>query len=85
MRDGKRAAVSAALAIGFWVAAWLQALAAFVVVLLVLAALPAPVAVRIGAPLCIATVGLLGYATARALRRRHASPAGVPVTRQDAH
>jgi hypothetical protein len=84
VRDGNPAARSAALVVGFWLAAWLQVVAALIVVLLVLALLPGSVALRVGAPLCIATVGILGYATARALRLRHASPAGVPVTRPDA-
>ena len=84
MREGNRATRSAALVAGFWLIAWAQVVAALAIVLLVLALLPAAVAVRIGAPLCIATAGLLWFATSRALRVRHATPAGVPVTRADA-
>lgn len=84
MGDGRRAAWSAALLAGFWLAAWLQVVLAIAVVLGVLMLLPSEVALRVGAPLCIATAGLLGFATARALRIRRAAPAGVPVTRQDA-
>jgi Zn-dependent protease with chaperone function len=84
VRDGNRAAVSAALLVGFLVVAWLQVLAALLVVLLVLALLPGSAAVRVTVPLAVATGGLLWYATARALRLRRPSPAGVAVTRQDA-
>ena len=59
MREGNRATRSAALVAGFWLIAWAQVVAALAIVLLVLALLPAAVAVRIGAPLCIATAGLL--------------------------
>jgi hypothetical protein len=84
VREGNRATRSAALVAGFWLAAWLQVVAALAVVLLILALLTPAAAVRIGAPLCIATAGLLWFATSRALRVRHATPAGVPVTRADA-
>ena len=84
MRDGTRAARSAVLLLGFWLAAWLQVAAALAAVMMILALLPGSVALRVGAPLCIATAGLLGFATTRALRVRQATPAGVPVTRADA-
>ncbi|MGX6602293.1 M48 family metalloprotease [Micromonosporaceae bacterium Da 78-11] len=84
MRDGTRAALSAAMLAGFWLVAWLQVAAVLILVSVALVLLPGTVALRVGAPLCIATAGLLGYATVRALRLRHASPAGVPVTRADA-
>lgn len=84
MQDGARSARSAALLLGFWLAAWLQVAAALVAVMLILALLPGSVALRVGAPFCIATAGLLGFATTRALRVRQATPAGVPVTRADA-
>ena len=84
MRDGNRATRSAALLAGFWLVAWAQVVVALGLVLLVLALLPASVALRIGAPLCIAPAGLLWFATSRALRVRHATPAGVPVGRADA-
>jgi hypothetical protein len=84
VREGNRATRSAALVAGFGLIAWAQVAAALAVVLLILVLLPASVALRIGAPLCIATAGLLWFATSRALRVRHATPAGVPVTRADA-
>jgi hypothetical protein len=84
VHEGNRATRSAALVAGFGLIAWTQVLAALAVVLLVLALLPAAVAVRIGAPLCIATAGLLWFATSRALKVRPATPAGVAVTRTDA-
>jgi hypothetical protein len=84
VREGNRATRSAALVAGFGLIAWGQVVAALAIVLLILALLPSAVAVRIGAPLCIATAGLLWFATSRALRVRPATPAGVPVTRADA-
>jgi Zn-dependent protease with chaperone function len=84
VRDGRRAVSSAALLAGFLVVAWLQVLAALLVVLLVLALLPGPAAVRVAIPLAIATGGVLWFTTARALRLRRPSPAGVPITRTDA-
>jgi hypothetical protein len=84
VRDGKQATVSAALLAGFLAVACLQVLGALLVVLLVLALLPGAAAVRVAVPLAIATGGLLWYATVRALRLRHPSPAGVRVTRRDA-
>jgi Zn-dependent protease with chaperone function len=84
LRDGNRAAFSAAMLAGFWLIAWLQVAVVLVVVLVVLSLLPGGLALRAAAPLCVATAGLLGYATVRALRLRRATPAGVPVTRTDA-
>jgi len=84
LRDSTPAARSAVMLLGFWLAAWLQVAAALASVMVVLALLPGSVALRVGAPLCIATAGLLGFATTRALRVRQATPAGVPVARADA-
>jgi Zn-dependent protease with chaperone function len=84
LRDSTRAARSAALVAGFWLTAWLPAVAALLAVLVVLALLPGSLAVRVGAPLCIAVGGPLWYAAVRALRIRHPGPAGVAVTRADA-
>ncbi|MEU8814682.1 hypothetical protein [Actinoplanes sp. NPDC048796] len=75
---------SAAMLVGFLVAAWLQVVAALVLVLVVLDLLPGTVAVQVAVPLAIATAGLLCYATIRALRLRRPTPAGVPVTRAQA-
>ncbi|MEV4345765.1 M48 family metalloprotease [Actinoplanes sp. NPDC049596] len=75
---------SAAMLAGFLAAAWLQVVAALAIVLVVLDLLPGTVAVQVAVPLAIATAGLLGYATVRALRLRRPTPAGVPVTRADA-
>ncbi|GAA2630441.1 M48 family metallopeptidase [Paractinoplanes durhamensis] len=84
MRDGNRATVTAAMFAGFLLVAWLQVMAALLIVLLVLKVLPGAAAVRIALPLVIATAGLLWYATVRALRLRRPSLAGVAVTRKDA-
>jgi hypothetical protein len=84
VRDGNRAALSAALVTGFFAVAWLQVVVALLGVLLVLTLLPGTAAVRVEVPLAVATGGLLWYATARALRLRRPTPAGVPVTRRDA-
>ncbi|WP_020517408.1 M48 family metallopeptidase, partial [Paractinoplanes globisporus] len=84
MRDGKRAAISAATFAGFLLVAWLQVVAALLAVLVVLSVLPGSAAIRVAVPLVIATAGLLWWATVRALRLRHPTPAGVPVTRADA-
>ncbi|WP_051808769.1 hypothetical protein [Actinoplanes subtropicus] len=84
MRDGKRAAFSAATFAGFLLVAWLQVVVALLVVAAVLTALPGPAAIRVAFPLVIATAGLLWWATVRALRLRRPAPAGVPVTRADA-
>ena len=81
MRAGTR---SAAMLAGFLAVAWFQVVAALLIVLLVLDALPGTVAVQLAVPLAIATAGLLWWATVRALRLRRPAPAGVPVTRPDA-
>ena len=69
---------------GFLVVAAAQLALVVVPVLLVLSLLPAAVALRLGAPVCIATVGIMAYATWRALHVRRAEPVGVPVSRADA-
>ncbi|MCU7722912.1 peptidase [Actinoplanes sp. KI2] len=84
MRDGKRAAFSAATFAGFLLIAWLQVVVALLIVAAVLMALPGSAAIRVAFPLVIATAGLLWWATVRALRPRRPAPAGVPVTRADA-
>src|SRR3954470_8558573 len=84
VRDGKRAAFSAATFAGFLLVAWLQVVVALLIVAAVLTALPGSAAIRVAFPLVIATAGLLWWATVRALRPRRPSPAGVPVTRADA-
>ena len=81
---GGRAWLSATMLAGFLVVAGLQLALVVVPVLLVLALLPGSVALQLGVPLCIATVGVMAYATWRALRTRRGVPAGVPVTRTDA-
>ena len=79
-----RAPASAALLAGFLVVAAVQLALVVAPVLLVLSLLPGRVALRFGAPVCIATVGIMAYATWRALRIRRAQPVGVPVARADA-
>jgi Zn-dependent protease with chaperone function len=81
---GGRAWLSAVMLAGFLVVAGLQLALVVVPVLLVLALLPGSVALKLGLPLCIATVGVMAYATWRALRTRRTVPAGVPITRSDA-
>ena len=68
MRDGKRAAFSAATFAGFLLVAWLQVVVTLLVVAVVLTALPGAAAIRVAFPLVIATAGLLWWATIRALR-----------------
>ncbi|MFI5936873.1 M48 family metalloprotease [Actinoplanes sp. NPDC051494] len=75
---------SAAALAGFLAVAALQLALVVVPVLLVLSTLPGAAAVRIGAPVCVATVGVMAYATWRALHTRRPEPVGIPVTRQDA-
>ena len=70
--------------VGFLLVAAAQLALVVVPVLLVLAMLPGTAALRLGVPLCIATVGVMAYATWRALRGRRASPVGIPVGRTDA-
>jgi Zn-dependent protease with chaperone function len=81
---GARALASAALLAGFLGVAAVQLALVVVPVLLLLSLLPGSVALRLGAPVCIATVGIMAYATWRALHVRRAEPAGVPVARADA-
>jgi Zn-dependent protease with chaperone function len=81
---GVRPWLSAAMLAGFLVVAALQLALVVVPVLLLLAVVPGTVALQVGLPLCLATVGVTAYATWRALRTRRAEPAGVPVTRGDA-
>ncbi|MEV4639378.1 M48 family metallopeptidase [Actinoplanes sp. NPDC049548] len=73
----------AALA-GFLAVAALQLAVVVVPVMLVLSMLPGGAALRIGLPVCIATVGVMGYATRRALHTRRPEPVGIPVGREDA-
>ncbi len=79
-----RAWRSAVMQAGFLVVAGLQPVLVMVPVLVVLTLLPGDVALRLGLPLCIATGGVMGYATRRALRVRRTAPAGVPIARADA-
>ncbi len=79
-----RAWLSATMLAGFLVVAALQLALVVVPLLVVLALLPGGVALRLGLPLCIATAGVMGYATRRALRTRRTAPAGVPIGRADA-
>src|SRR5688572_463988 len=78
---GVRPWLSAAMLAGFLVVAAVQLALVVVPVLLLLAVVPGAVALRLGLPLVLATVGVTAYATWRALRTRRAEPAGVPVTR----
>jgi hypothetical protein len=69
---------------GFLLVAAAQLALVVVPVLLVLAMLPGTAALRLGVPLCMATVGVMAYATWRALRGRRTTPVGIPVGRTDA-
>ena len=84
MRSGVRAWPSAAMLAGFLLVAALQLALVVVPVLLVLAMLPGSIALGLGVPLCIATVGVTAYATWHALRVRHLDRVGIPVTRSGA-
>jgi Zn-dependent protease with chaperone function len=79
-----RALSSALMLAGFPVLALAQLCFVVVPVLIVLAILPGSIAAQVGVPLCIATVGVMAYATWHALHTRRVEPAGVPVTRTDA-
>ena len=83
-RVQKRVLVSAAALTGFLVVAALQLALVVVPVLLLLSVMPGRVALRLGLPLCIATVGVMAYATWRALHTRRPEPVGLRVTRDDA-
>jgi hypothetical protein len=76
--------LSAAMLAGFLLVAGAQLALVVFPVLLVLALLPGSVALQLGVPLSGATVGVMAYATWRALRTRRTEPAGVPVSRTDA-
>ncbi|MEV0895804.1 M48 family metalloprotease [Actinoplanes sp. NPDC049802] len=78
------AARSAVALAGFFAVAGLQLAVVLLILWAVLSVLPSAVALRAGAPLSIATVGALGYATWRALHTRRRTPAGVAVTREQA-
>jgi Zn-dependent protease with chaperone function len=80
---GLRAWLSVVMLAGFLLVAGLQLALVSVPVLLVLIMLPGSEALRIGVPLCTATVGVMAYATWRALRIRRAGPAGIPVSRAE--
>ncbi|PRY21061.1 M48 family metallopeptidase [Pseudosporangium ferrugineum] len=80
----KRVWASAAALAGFLVAAAVQLALVVVPVLVALSALSGAVALRIGLPLCIATVGVMAYAIWRALHTRRPEPVGIPVSRTDA-
>jgi Zn-dependent protease with chaperone function len=75
---------SAAALAGFLAVAAVQLALVVVPVMLVLSTLPGAAALRIGLPVCMATVGVMAYATWRALHTRRPEPVGIPVTRQDA-
>jgi Zn-dependent protease with chaperone function len=73
-----------AMLAGFLLVAALQLVLVVVPVLLLLSMLPRAAALRFGLPLCIATVGVMAYATWRALRGRRPERSGIPVGRSDA-
>ncbi|WP_433725647.1 M48 family metalloprotease [Actinoplanes sp. CA-051413] len=80
----KRVLASATALAGFLLVAALQLALVVVPVLLLLSMLPGAAALRLGVPVCIATVGVMAYATWRALHTRRPEPVGIPVTRADA-
>ncbi|MBB4766098.1 M48 family metalloprotease [Amorphoplanes digitatis] len=69
---------------GFLIVAGAQLALVVVPVLLLLSMLPGRTALRLGVPVCIATVGVMAYATWRALHTRRREPIGIPVARPDA-
>ncbi|GIF40900.1 M48 family metalloprotease [Actinoplanes xinjiangensis] len=75
---------SAAALAGFLVVAGAQLAVVLAALWAVLWLLPGSLALRIGAPLSLATFGTLAYATWRALHSRHRTPAGVAVGRDQA-
>lgn len=83
-RVQKRVLASAAALGGFLIVAAAQLALVVVPVLLLLSMLPGRTALRLGVPVCIATVGVMAYATWRALHTRRREPIGIPVTRADA-
>ena len=80
----KRVLASATALAGFLLVAAVQLALVVVPVLLLLSMLPGAAALRLGVPVCIATVGVMAYATWRALHTRRPEPVGIPVTRADA-
>jgi Zn-dependent protease with chaperone function len=80
----KRVLASATALAGFLAVAALQLALVVVPVLLLLSMLPSSAALRLGVPVCTATVGVMAYATWRALHTRRPEPVGIPVTRADA-
>jgi Zn-dependent protease with chaperone function len=81
---GGRALACVVMLAGFPLVAAAQLGVVVLPVLILLAVLPGSIAARVGPPLCIATVGVMAYATWHALRIRRGGPAGVPVARADA-
>ncbi len=75
---------SAAALAGFLVVAGAQLAVVLIALGAVMWLLPGSLAIRIGAPLSLATVGTLAYTTWRALHSRHRTPAGVAVGRDQA-
>jgi Zn-dependent protease with chaperone function len=80
----KSVLASATALAGFLLVAAAQLALVVVPVLLLLSMLPGAAALRLGVPVCIATVGVMAYATWRALHTRRPEPVGIPVTRADA-
>ncbi|MEU7906710.1 M48 family metalloprotease [Actinoplanes sp. NPDC049118] len=80
----KRVLASATALAGFLIVAAAQLALVVVPVLLLLSMLPGRTALRLGVPVCIATVGVMAYATWRALHTRRREPIGIPVARADA-
>ncbi|MET8153395.1 M48 family metalloprotease [Actinoplanes sp. NPDC049668] len=80
----KRVLASATGLAGFLIVAGAQLALVVVPVLLLLSMLPGRTALRLGVPVCIATVGVMAYATWRALHTRRREPIGIPVARADA-
>lgn len=83
-RVQNRVLASTAALAGFLIVAGAQLALVVVPVLLLLSMLPGATALRLGLPVCIATVGVMAYATWRALHTRRPEPIGIPVTREDA-
>jgi Zn-dependent protease with chaperone function len=77
--SGIRAGRSVAVLIGFLFVAAAQLALVVLPVLLLLVVLPGSAATRLGLPVCIATVGVMAYATRQALAVRLPERAGIPV------
>jgi Zn-dependent protease with chaperone function len=84
VRRGSHALASVVMLAGFPLVAVAQLCFVVVPVLMLLAVLPGSIATRVGLPLCLATGGVMAYATWHALHTRRVGAAGVPVTRADA-